>query len=59
MIATKKWYEAPSAQLIQFEKYDVITSSRPWEYDCSAHWQGNYKNDPDCDEDIYTDNSDA
>lgn len=52
MIATKKRYEAPRAQLIQFEGKDVITYSHPWEYDCSTHWQGNYR-DWDCTQDLF------
>ena len=46
MVATKKRYEAPRAQLIQFDGKDIITSSsEQWWYNCSTQEKGNYRAD--------------
>lgn len=57
MIATKKSYEAPNVQLIQFDGNDVIaTSGENWWFDCAQNMKGNYR-DSHCDIDFTSDNS--
>lgn len=58
MIATKKSYEAPNVQLIQFDGNDVIATSGTW-FNCTSGWGGDYGLDDydTCETWAVTDNS--
>lgn len=57
MITTKKRYEAPRAQLIQFEGNDILTTSSDYYFSCEDGIKGNYRDWSACDITYISDNS--
>lgn len=57
MITTKKRYEAPRAQLIQFEGNDIVTTSPGLYFSCEDGIKGNYRDWSSCDIEYISDNS--
>ena len=53
-----KDYESPKAELIKFEKDNIITGNSDWGTNCPYHDAGNYGiDDDDCDLYQYTDDT--